>query len=65
MALRASSAAPDEQSGLQKRIATTESISLCADEKLTALLELESAIRVAEPIDIDIADLGRKLARLK
>jgi hypothetical protein len=36
-----------------------------ADEKLTAFLELESAIRVSEPIDIDIADLGRKLPGLK
>jgi hypothetical protein len=35
-----------EQSGLLTRIATTESGSLCrADEKLTAFLELESAIR--------------------
>jgi hypothetical protein len=35
-----------EQSGLQTRIATTESLSLCArNEKLTAFLELESVIR--------------------
>jgi len=36
----------DEQSGLQTRIAVTESVSLCvrADEKLTAFLELEAAI---------------------
>jgi hypothetical protein len=36
-----------KQSSLQTRIATTESGSLCrADEKLTAFVELESAIRV-------------------
>jgi hypothetical protein len=29
------------------RIAATESVSLCADEMLTAFLELESAIGVA------------------
>jgi hypothetical protein len=35
-----------ERSGLQTRIAATESVSLCgADEKLTAFLELESVIR--------------------
>jgi hypothetical protein len=34
-----------------------------ADKMLTAFLELESAIRVSEPIDIDIADLGRRLLR--
>ena len=34
-----------ERSGLQTRIATTESVSLC---KLTAFLELESVIRTAE-----------------
>jgi hypothetical protein len=35
-----------EQSGLQTHIAATESGSLCVrDEKLTAFLELESAIR--------------------
>jgi hypothetical protein len=35
-----------EQSGLQKRIATTESVSLCTpDELLTAFMELESVTR--------------------
>jgi hypothetical protein len=33
-----------ERSGLQTRVATTESVSSRADEKLTAFLELESAI---------------------
>jgi hypothetical protein len=33
-----------EQSGLQTRIATTESVSLRADEKLTAFLEEPSAV---------------------
>jgi hypothetical protein len=31
------------------RIATTESASLCADEKVTAFLELESATRGLPP----------------
>jgi hypothetical protein len=34
-----------ERPGLLMRTATTESSSLHADEKLTAFLELESAIR--------------------
>jgi len=35
-----------EQSGLQTRIATTESVSLWhADEKVTAFMELESMLR--------------------
>ena len=33
-----------EQSGLQTRIATTESVSSCADEMLTAFLELQRAM---------------------
>ena len=33
-----------EQSGLQTRIATTESVSLRADEKLTAFLEEPCAV---------------------
>jgi hypothetical protein len=36
----------NERSGLQTRIATTESVSLCVrGEKLTAFVELEAAIR--------------------
>jgi len=34
-----------ERSGSLTRIAATESVSLCAEEKLTAFVELESAIR--------------------
>jgi hypothetical protein len=34
-----------ERSGLQTRIPATESISLCADEMLTAFLELERVAR--------------------
>jgi hypothetical protein len=34
----------DEQSGLQTRTATTESVSLRADEKLTAFLEEPCAV---------------------
>jgi hypothetical protein len=34
-----------EQSGWSMRIATTENVSLCADEKLTAFVELESVVR--------------------
>jgi hypothetical protein len=38
-----------EQSGLQMRMAATESVSLCgSDEKLTAFVELESATRLLE-----------------
>jgi hypothetical protein len=38
--------AKGEQSGLRTRIAATKSVSLAhAEEKLTAFLELESAIR--------------------
>jgi hypothetical protein len=33
-----------ERSGLQTRIAAMESVSLCADEKLTAFVELESQL---------------------
>jgi hypothetical protein len=33
--------AKTERSGLLTRIAVTESVTLCADEKLTALLEWE------------------------
>ena len=36
-----------------------------ADETLAAFRELESAIRVSEPIDIDIADFGRRLLGLR
>jgi hypothetical protein len=35
----------NERSGLQTRIGATESVSLRADEKLIAFIELESAIR--------------------
>jgi len=35
----------DEQSGLLTRIAATESVSLCADEKLAEFVESESAIQ--------------------
>jgi hypothetical protein len=34
-----------------------------ADEKLTAFMELEVAIRVSEPIHIDIAGLGPETLR--
>ena len=35
-----------EQSGLQTHIAATESVLVRADEKLTAFLELESAMKL-------------------
>jgi hypothetical protein len=38
-----------EQSGLLMHIATTESVSLHADEKLTAFMELKSAIQRLKP----------------
>ena len=34
-----------------------------ADERLTAFVELEAAIRVSEPIHIDIAGLGPETLR--
>jgi hypothetical protein len=38
-----------EQSGLQTRIAMLSNVSLCERTKLTAFMELESAIRAPEP----------------
>jgi len=39
-----------ERSGLQMHIAMTESVTLHADEKLTAFVELETAVRSSDEL---------------
>jgi hypothetical protein len=39
-----------EQSGLLTRIATRESVSVRADEKLTAFIQVESAVRAGSEL---------------
>jgi hypothetical protein len=48
-----------ERFGLRTRIATMESVSLCgADEKLTAFVELESALFSGRRLALEQADMG-------
>ena len=52
----------DEQSGLQTRTATTESVSLRADEKLTAFLEEPCAVVFNRALKVTALDERAALA---